>query len=378
MKIYRRHHVAAKITIALIIALTMTMVACSPKSSPVPSSTKTQDAAVKLVFITQPAGGEAGSVFTTLPVAALADSNGNIVTNTMKIASLTITDNSGSSPITLFGGTTVISVKGIFKFKDLCIDKVGRYTLTVTSSGLAPAVSEPFEITPSAAAGLFFSTQPGGGTAGSAFTTQPSLTILDIYGNRATSSTAEVSVILNFSLESPEAVLSGIKKVRAVNGVASFKELSIDKAGSYTLTAIIAGMASAGSATFTITPGAAAKLFFNTQPAGGPAGSPLTTMPPAIAVLVQDVYGNTVTGSTAEISLAITPDTGASGAVLSGMTKLKAVNGVADFEGLSIDKVGTGYTLTAASSGLISAVSEPFDITPSPTPTTSSSNVTAP
>jgi hypothetical protein len=378
MKINFRHFIPGKLTVALIVASTITMIACSPKPSPVPSSTKTQDAAVKLVFITQPAGGEAGSVFATLPVVAIEDSNGNIVTGSRKIASITITDNTGSSPITLFGGTTMTPVNGIFSFKDLCIDKAGRYTLTATSSGLIPAVSEPFDITTGTGAALIFSTQPGGAAAGSAFITQPVVTVLDIYGNKATSSTVEVSLILNFSLENPGAVLSGIKKAKAVNGVVNFKGLSIDEAGSYTLMAIIDGVTSTSSAVFTITPGAAARLFFNTQPAGGAAGSLLTTIPPAIAVLVQDMYGNTVTGSTAEISLTITPNSGASGAVLSGVTKLKAVGGVADFEGLSVDKVGKGYTLTATSGGLISAVSDAFDITPSLVPTTPSSNVTRP
>lgn len=378
MKINPRHYIPHKLTLALIVALTITMISCSPKSSPVPSLTKTQDAAVKLVFTTQPLGGEAGSVFANLPVVAIEDSNGNIVTSSRKIASLTITNDAGSSPTTLFGGTTVTPVNGIFNFKDLCIDKAGRYTLTATSSGLISAVSEPFDITPAAGAIPIFSTEPVGTAAGSPFITQPVVTILDIYGNEATSSTAEVSLSIIPNLETMGAVLSGVTKVKAVNGVVNFKGLSIDNAGSYRLMAIIDGMTSTNSATFTITPGAAARLFFNTQPVGGAARSPLTIMPPAIAITVQDVYGNVVTGATAEISLNITPNTGASGAVLSGVTKLKAMNGVADFEGLSIDKVGKGYTLTATSSGLISAVSDPFDITPSPTPATPSSNVTTP
>jgi hypothetical protein len=371
----RRHNVAEKIAAALLIALTMTVLACSPKPSP---TTSTQSTAVKLVFITQPAGAEAGSVFGTLPVVAVVDSNGNIVTGARNIARLAITDNSGDSPVALFGATTVTPVKGVYNFKDLVIDKVGRYTLTATSSGLAPAVSQPFDITPAeAGARIVFSAEPSGGAAGSPFATQPVVTILDTYGNRVPNATDEVSLLLSFSLEAPDAVLSGVTTVRAVNGVATFRGLSVDKAGSFTLMAVISGLTSRESTVFTITPGAPDRLFFSTQPVGGPPGSPLTTMPPAIAVLVQDAYGNTVNGATPEIILAITPGTGTNGAVLSGVTKLKAVNGVADFEGLSIDKLGKGYTLTATSSGLTPAVSDPFDIAPSP-PAPSSENTTAP
>src|SRR5207247_5223685 len=40
------------------------------------------------------------------------------------------------------------------------------------------------------------------------------------------------------------------------------------------------------------------------------------------------------------------------GATLSGTTTIAAANGVATFTGLSLDKTGTGYTLTTAAGGL--------------------------
>ncbi len=364
-------------TMALIVILVTTLIACSPKPSPTLSTTGTQGPAVKLVFITQPAGAEAGAVFVTQPVVAIEDSHGNMVTGSSKVVFLTITRGEGSTPPVLFGGTTVVSVNGIANFKELAIDKAGRYTLTATSDGLTSAVSDPIEITPHEGAKLSFSIQPVGASAGSAFATQPVVTVLDIYGNTAISSKAEVSLSIIPDRESLGAVLSGVTKVKAVNGVVKFKGLSIEKAGSYFLMATISGQTSAFSGPFDITPGAPVKLAFSTQPVDSAAGSPLTVSPPAIAVLVQDIYGNKVTGSTAEISLTITPNTGTIGAVISGVTKLKAEYGVVGFIGLSIDKVGTGYTLTASSIGLTSAISDPFDIT-APAPDTTSSNTTAP
>src|SRR5207237_1144191 len=50
------------------------------------------------------------------------------------------------------------------------------------------------------------------------------------------------------------------------------------------------------------------------------------------------------------------------GGTLSGTTTVAAVSGVATFSNLSIDKVGTGYTLTAASAPLTSATSAGFNI----------------
>ena len=51
---------------------------------------------------------------------------------------------------------------------------------------------------------------------------------------------------------------------------------------------------------------------------------------------------------------------------LSGTTIVTAVNGVATFSDLSIDKAGNGYTLVAAASGLTGATSTTFNITPRP------------
>ena len=104
-----------------------------------------------------------------------------------------------------------------------------------------------------------------------------------------------------------------------------------------------------------IVPGIANKLSFTTQPsASNAAGVVFATQP---VVTVQDSVGNTVTASNVSISLSITSGTGTSGAVLSGNTPVAAVNGVAAFSGLSIDKPGSGYTLTAASSGLTGTTS---------------------
>jgi hypothetical protein len=374
MKKEPRHYYAYELTIALVLALAMIVIACSPKPSQTTLSKVTESAAVKLVFTTQPSGAEAGSVFATLPVVAAEDINGNVVSGSNRVVILTIT---GSPPGSggLFGGTTVTSANGIFKFKELAIDQAGTYTLTATSSGLNPAISAPFNITPIGGAKLIFNNQIVGASAGSPLAAQPVLTVVDMYGNKSTSSPAQVSLsLVPITPESYDAALSGTTSANAIDGVVEFKGLSVDITGSYVIIASSGGLIAAQSNVFDITPSAAVKLFFNTQPVTTTPGSPLTVQPPAIAVLVQDIYGNTVTDSSAEITVTITPNTGTSGAMLSGVTKLKASSGVGAFEGLSIDMVGKGYTLTASSSGLTSAVSDTFDITPAAT----SSNSTAP
>jgi hypothetical protein len=80
-----------------------------------------------------------------------------------------------------------------------------------------------------------------------------------------------------------------------------------------------------------------------------------------IYIQAQDAYGNTVTGSTLAITVAIRNNP--SGGKLSGTTKVNAVKGVATFSNLRIDKAGTGYLLKASTGCIITGTSNSFDIT---------------
>ena len=127
--------------------------------------------------------------------------------------------------------------------------------------------------------------------------------------------------------------------------------------GTATITATAPGGAS-GSATVTVA-AAPAKLAFTLQPSSTPV---LTAISPAVQVTVQDALGNTVTGSMASVTVVITSGTGTTGAVLGGTLTQTAVNGVATFANLTIDNAGSGYTLTATATGLISATSSTFAV----------------
>jgi hypothetical protein len=183
------------------------------------------------------------------------------------------------------------------------------------------------------------------------------VTVQDAGGNTISTSTA--SVTLSIGTNPGGGTLSGNKTVSAVNGVASFSGLSIDKAGTgYRLAAASSGLTNGTSATFNITAGPAVKVGFTRNPSGARGGTAFTTQP---LVAVQDLSGNTVTTSNAQITVAI--GTNPSGGILSGTKTIIAVSGVATYSGLSIDKVGTGYTLVATSAGLSSGTSAAFNVT---------------
>src|SRR5206468_1309262 len=93
--------------------------------------------------------------------------------------------------------------------------------------------------------------------------------------------------------------------------------------------------------------GPAAKLAFTASPGNSTAGNAFGTQP---VVTLQDAIGNTVTGTAQSVTVAIQNNPG--GGTLSGTTTVavKTTTGQATFSGLSINKVGTGYTLTVTRS----------------------------
>src|SRR5207244_2027203 len=151
---------------------------------------------------------------------------------------------------------------------------------------------------------------------------------------------------------------------------------TLDKTGTgYALTATAAGLNPATSSGFNITPGAATQLVFGTQPGTTVAGQQIT---PAVKVRALDAFGNVATGFTGAVAIALGSNPGpsvtgsalaalrnsTSGSSLRGTTPAAAVNEVATFVNLSLNKTGTGYTLTASASGFTPGTSTAFDITP--------------
>ncbi|MBX6351037.1 MAG: S-layer homology domain-containing protein [Clostridia bacterium] len=113
--------------------------------------------------------------------------------------------------------------------------------------------------------------------------------------------------------------------------------------------------------------GASYRLEFAAQPGGGTGATAWSSQP---AVVVQDVYGNTVTTAALVVTLTITDGTGTAGAALTcDANPVQTVNGVATFSGCRIDEAGTGYRLTATAGLLTNADSDPFDITVGPAAT---------
>src|SRR5207248_2689884 len=81
---------------------------------------------------------------------------------------------------------------------------------------------------------------------------------------------------------------------------------------------------------------------------------------PPVQVTVQDSSGNTVPGATDAVTLALGDNP--TGATLFGTTTVRAVDGVATFSDLRVERPGSGYTLLAAAAGRARALSNPFAV----------------
>jgi hypothetical protein len=200
---------------------------------------------------------------------------------------------------------------------------------------------------------LAFTVQPASAVAGAAISLVV-VTVQDAHGN--TLSSASTSITMVIGSRPVSGTLAGQTTVAAVQGVATFSNLIIDKAGSgYTLTAVANGATGATSSSFDVTP-APRKLAFGVQPKPSQVGHAIS---PAVEVAVQDQQGETLAGASATVTIVIA--SGPAGGRLSGAVTVPAVNGVATFADLTIDTPGYGYTLLAYAEGL-TVFSDPFTI----------------
>ena len=145
--------------------------------------------------------------------------------------------------------------------------------------------------------------------------------------------------------------LKGSMPVAAVNGVATFANLSIDQIGpGYTLTAAAASFAGDTSTAFDVTAtppttGPATKLMFVRQPGNTAPGATISP----VQVAAVDDQNNIVPTFSGSITIAIGHNGGLLRAgTLSGTLLQPAVNGVATFADLSIDEGGTDYYMLQA------------------------------
>jgi hypothetical protein len=192
--------------------------------------------------------------------------------------------------------------------------------------------------------------------AGTAVATPPAVRVTDANGNPV------AGVGVTFQVTGGGGTVAPTTPVATdASGIAAATSWTLGAAaGPNQLTASVAATGVTGNpAVFTATGvvGGANKLVFIVEPVNAAVGAHIT---PAVQIQVQDAAGNPVTTATNAITVSFASNP--TGAALGGTTTVSAVNGTATFPNLTVDRPGTGYTLSALSSGLTTATSTAFSV----------------
>lgn len=259
---------------------------------------------------------------------------------------------------------------------------VGAQTMTATAAGLTGSpVTFTATAVPTDPVRLAIATQPPATVpAMTAFGLV--VTAIDAKGAATTGFMNNVTIELGPDAPSG-AALTGTTTVAAAGGTATFTDLHLNVAGTYTLVASAASLQGATTQSFQVIAGDAHRLSFGAYPTGGArAGASLA----AVTVLVRDDGGNVVTsytgpvtiaanGPSAIVAAAIGPEAAAradsvaaAANVLGGTTTVNAAAGVATFTGLTLTTAGS-YTLTATAAGMGATTGTAFTIRPGPAAT---------
>ncbi len=317
------------------------------------SITITPLAATQMAVTTQPGTATSNVTFPTAPVVTLRDVNNNQVFGNSSPVTVSL-DASSTGTGTLSGTLTTNAINGVATFSNLKISAGGTYVLKFSVGGaITDVTSNSFTVNTNPAASIAVSTQPGGAVTGSALAPQPVVQVRDNTGGIVANSATPITATLNGA----GGTLSGTTTVNATNGVATFTNLVVTGAGSYTLTFAGGGFTATSNA-FTITALPASQLFISTQPGGAVSGVVMTTQP---VVQIRDNANGVVATDSRQVTATIG---GGSAGTLSGTTTVTAVNGVATFTDLKITGTGNSTITFTSTPALTTVTSNTVNVVP--------------
>ncbi len=318
------------------------------------SFTVSPGAPAQVAFTIQPSTVAVGVVMTPIVRVTIEDALGNPVVTATNDVTLAIGANPGGA--VLSGTLTKTAASGVALFTDLTLDQAGTgYTLVATSGTLTSAASTTFDVTAGAVTQLAVVVTPPSVTAGT-----PATIVVAAQDGSGATVTGYLGTVHFTSTDQQATLPLDYTFTTGDNGVHIFTggaTLGTQGAQAVTATDVLTSSIT-GTGSVSVTAGAATVLAFTVQPTAIDAGANFT---PPLLVTARDAFGNTATSFAGTVSLAIGTNPG--GAVLLGTATVSAAAGVASFASVSLDKVGTGYTLVAASVSLNSAPSATFNVT---------------
>ena len=277
----------------------------------------------------------------------MEDAFGNVVTSNTSTETIAIA--SGPGGFTSGSTTSVAAASGVATFSNLILDTAGTYTIKVTDGSLTAATSGNVAVAAATASKVAFQQTPTTGTAGQALSPSITAAVEDAFGNVITSNTSTLTIAV---ASGPGGLASGsTTSVAAASGVATFSNLILDTAGTYTVKVTDGSLTSATSGNIVVRATTASKVAFQQTPTTGTAGQALS---PSITAAVEDAFGNVVTSNTSTVTIAVA--SGPGGLASGSTTSVAAASGVATFSNLILDTTGT-YTVKVTDGSLTSGTS---------------------
>jgi len=311
--------------------------------------------ASQLVYTRSVSTGTAGQALSPSLTVAVEDAFGNLIST--DTSTVTIAVASGPGGFDVASTTSAVAASGVATFSNLLLDTSGTYTLTVTDGTLTSATSPNIVVNAATASQLLYQQIVTTGTAGQALAPAVTVVVEDAFGNVVTSDTSNIKIAV---ASGPVGFTGSTTNVAAVSGVATFNNLVLDTAGSYSLQATDGSLTAAISGNITINPAAASQLVYEQAPTPVTAGQ---TIAPAVQVAVEDAFGNVITSDTSTVTIAVA--SGPGGFTAGSTTSVAAVAGVATFDPLVLDTSGN-YSLTATDGALASVTSKKFAVSTAP------------
>jgi subtilase family serine protease len=199
--------------------------------------------------VSAPSSSTAGSLF-SVTVTAL-DGNGNTVPSYTGTVHFTSSDTLAGLPNDY---TFTAADNGVHTFTNLvALKTAGSQTVTAKDTANSSiSGSATVSVSAAAASKVAFGQQPTNSTVGGTISPAVTVRVLDAYGNLVTTDNSD-QVTVAIGANPGGGTLSGTTTVTVSGGVATFNNLSIDKAGNgYTLTASSGALTGATSASFNV------------------------------------------------------------------------------------------------------------------------------
>ena len=246
----------------------------------------------QLVFKTEPTDVDMNSSLAPSIEVEIQDAYGNITSDTDSITLSFNNDPSGSA--TLGGTVTQSAVSGVASFNDITVDYAGSgFTLDATSGVLTPATSASFNVN-SVPAQLVITTQPSDADQLAVMTPSIVVEIRDANNIIVSSATDNISLAFGTDPSAGAATIGGTTTKAAVNGVATFDDITVDTANTgYTFDFTSGALTNAVTNLFTIN-----------------VAIPTVTIDALSVINTNNVSNYTVTGSCSEDTRTVTLDVG--------------------------------------------------------------------